>query len=385
MVIGVFTSLSGVGGIQQFSRHAGAVLQEVAQTRGHSSALFSLNDAPGVHSFSVGAASYSFRGFGRRKAGLFAALARLAPKLELAYLGHSNLAPLGMPLRLLHPRLRYWVVAHGVEVWEPLSLLRRWGLRRAHLITAVSADTAERMAKAQGLDPRRIVLLPPALEPGFAALSSSQAPRGVPAGSRVVLSVGRMIASEPGKGFDTVIRAMPQILRSVPECFYVVVGDGDDRNRLERLAEEHQVAKRVLFAGEQTAEELKRHYSRCDVFAMPSRQEGFGIAYLEAMAFGKPVVGGKQGGTSECVRDGRTGFLIEYDCPDVLAERLIQLLQDEHLRSTMGELGRRSVEENFSFEQFRRKLSRLLPGDHPVDDEHRVEDATAGSRQVAKP
>ena len=343
-------------------RHAGAVLWEAAHARGHSCALFSLNDKPGTNSFFVAAAEYTYRGFGRQKTRLIARLAQLAPELKVAYLGHPYLAPLGMFLQLFNRRLQYWVAAHGMEVWQPLPLVRRLGLRRAYGITAVSADTALKMAQAQRLDPRKVFHLPPALESGFANQPIHAAPLDVPPGSRIILSVGRLIAAEPGKGFDTVIRALPQVLRQVPNCCYVVIGIGDDRERLERLAQEKGVRDHVVFAGEQTSDHLKRYYAACDVFAMPSRQEGFGIVFLEAMAFGKPILAGHHGGTPEFVTDGQTGYLVKHDDDGEVATRLIRLLQDDECRRSMGEAGRRWVEENYSFEQFRCRLLSVLAG-----------------------
>ncbi len=362
MILGLFTALSEIGGIQQLSRHAGAVLQQMALDRGGSCLLLGFNDNPGIHSYTVGADAYTFQGFGRSRVRLVAYLAGVAPKLELAYLGHPHLAPLGLSMQMLNRRFPYWVAVHGVEVWSPLSPVRRLALRQARGITAVSAFTAERVVQAQGLDPRKVFLLPPALEPGFANGRRTGASLPLPPQSRLILTVGRLVSSEPGKGIDTVIRALPRVLSVVPDAFYVVVGEGNDQARLERLAQESNVRDRVLFLGEQSLRDLKEYYSRCCAFVMPSRQEGFGIVFLEAMAFGRPIVGGNHGGTPEFVQDGVTGFLVEYDRVDVLADRLIRLLQDEELCRQMGDAGRRTVEANFSFEQFRGRLTRILDG-----------------------
>lgn len=360
MFLGLFTDLFEVGGVQQLSRHAAAVLQQMARERGQRCWLASLNDARGIHSFSLGLEQYSFRGFGRRKGELLAYLARVAPKLRLVYLGHPHLAPVGLFLRLFNRRLPYWVAAHGVEVWTPLSLTRRLALRRARGITAVSAFTAERMAAAQGLDPHKVYALPPALDPGFANGNREAASLSLPPDARVILTVGRLISSEPGKGIDTVIRALPKVLRAVPKCLYVVVGDGDDRNRLEQLAAQHDVRNRVHFVGRQAVSGLKEYYLRSEVFIMPSRQEGFGIVFLEAMACGKPIIGGNHGGTPEIVEDGVTGFLVESGDVGSVADRLTRLLQDDMLRRQMGDAARRRVEGNYTFEQFRRRFIALL-------------------------
>jgi len=96
------------------------------------------------------------------------------------------------------------------------------------------------------------------------------------------------------------------------------------------------------------------------VFVMPSRQEGFGIVFLEAMALGTPVIAGDYGGAPEIVQDGVTGFLVKPDDLEALTDRLIRLLQDEALRKRMGETARRQVEENFTFTRFQEKLTQIL-------------------------
>ena len=342
------------------SRHAGAVLSQMASDRGEPCSLLDLNETRGIHSFTVGNDEYAFRGFGRTKWELLGYVMSIARQVRLAYIGHAHLAPLGLLMRLLNPRFQYWVATHGVEVWHRVSLPRRLALHAARGITAVSAFTAKRMVEAQGVDSRKVFLLPPALEPGFANVGFERDSLPLPPRSRVILTVARLVSSEPGKGVGTVIRALPRVLSVVPDCYYVVVGEGDYRLRLEQLAEENHVRDRVLFVGRQTANDLKKYYCRSDVFVMPSRQEGFGIVFLEGMAFGKPIIGGNHGGTPEIVREGVTGYLVEYDQPDTIADRLIRLLQDEKLRARMGDAGRRWVEENSMFQHFRQRFAQLL-------------------------
>jgi glycosyltransferase involved in cell wall biosynthesis len=176
----------------------------------------------------------------------------------------------------------------------------------------------------------------------------------------MLLTVGRLVSSEPGKGIDAVIKVLPKVIEAVPDAFYVVVGEGDLQPRLEEIAQENSVRDRVIFAGAFQLAQLKGCYSRADVFVMPSRQEGFGIVFLEAMASGKPVIAGDHGGAPEIVRDGVTGFSVDPDDLETLTARLVQLLQDEPLRMKMGAAGRRRVEETFSFTRFEEGLTRIL-------------------------
>jgi len=360
MLLGVFTELASVGGIQQVGRHVGAVLEEFARVRGEPCQLLSLNDPTGRQSFQVGEQQCEFRGFAQRKIELGAQICRLAPKTRFAYFGHAHLAPLGLGLRLLNPHSPYWVVAHGIEVWTRLTPLRRFALHRASRITAVSAYTAQAMNQAQGLDRAKTVVLSPALDPAFAGTANDPRLPGLPSQAPVLLSVGRLVSAEPGKGVDTVLLSLPKVLRAVPDAYFVIIGDGDARPRLEKLAQETGVVDHVIFAGEQPPEVLRGFYERCEIFVMPSRQEGFGVVFLEAMAHGKPVIAGAHGGTLELVEDGVTGYLVSYGDVELLADRLLALLEDQGLRARMGEAGRARFEREFTFERFRGRLLGML-------------------------
>jgi phosphatidylinositol alpha-1,6-mannosyltransferase len=360
MWIGIFPELSEIGGIQQVSRHIGAVLVKNANEQNVPCQLMGLNDAPGRNSFKVGSDEYWLTGFGRNKIALLFRLMCLMPRARIIYFGHVNLAPLGLILRAVRPRIKYWVVTHGVEVWTPLSMIRRTGLRHAQGVISVSADTADRMAKAQGLERDRVSVLSPALDPAFMEAPCNAEVPSLPANGRMLLTVARLISSEPGKGVDSVIAVLPDVLKAVPDLFYVVIGGGDLQPALEAIARESPARDRILFVGKLKLDQLKTYYSRCDVFVMPSRQEGFGIVFVEAMALGKPVIAGAHGGAPEVVCDGETGYLIDSSDYKTLTRRLIQILQDGALCTKMGDAGRERVERNYTFPRFEEKLTRIL-------------------------
>jgi len=360
MWVGVFPELYEVGGIQQVSRHVGAVLVKHALKRNLRCQLLGLNDVCGRGSFKVGTDEYEYTGFGRNKMALISSLFQLMPRIETLYLGHVNLAPLALLLRVVRPRIRYCVVTHGVEVWEPLPTFRRLGLQHAQRVMAVSAYTAREMVKAQKLNPQKVFVLSPSLDPSFAQGPCAGASLPLPPCGRMLLTVARLISSEPGKGVDSVIKVLPKVMKIVPDVFYVIVGGGDLQPRLEEMARESSVRDRVFFIGKLQLEQLKMCYSRTDVFVMPSQQEGFGIVFLEAMAYGKPVIAGDHGGAPEIVQDGVTGFSVNPDDLEALTDRLIQLLQDKALCTRMGDAGRQRVEEDFTFMRFEKKLVRIL-------------------------
>ena len=155
---------------------------------------------------------------------------------------------------------------------------------------------------------------------------------------------------------------MPRIVSEAPGTRYVIVGDGSDREYLMRLAAASDVADAITFLGELTDDEKLDCYSRCDVFALPSEREGFGIVYLEANAFGKPVVGGRIGGVPDAVIHGETGLLVDPRSESEVAEAIIRLLENPEEARRLGDNGRRRVENELTWKESARRLLTVIRG-----------------------
>ncbi len=364
MIIGLFPELEPAGGIQRVGRHLAAVITEFAESRKMDCRLLSLNDTPELHRMSVGDREFVFTGSARAK-GRFAATAlrsaRLHAKLVIA--AHPYLAPVAQGMRIAAPRMKSIVVAHGIETWEPLSTLRRRALRRSNMILTPTQDTANHVATQQQIPRDRIRVLPWALDPDFenlaVATAQSSLPLNYPAG-RVILTVGRWQSNERYKGMDTLITALPRLLHEWPDLHLVAVGDGDDRDWLEQMAKSSGVQGHVHFYTGLTSAELAACYSACEIFALPSRGEGFGLVYLEAMARGKPVIGGAHGGAPEVIDDGKTGYLVQHGDVPQLATSIETLLSDSALEREMGARARERVNREFKFGVFAKSLKKLL-------------------------
>lgn len=360
MILGLFTALLQSGGIEKVNQQAAMVLDEIARTGGQNCALFSLNEPQGQHVLEVDGRNVYVRGFNRDKRRFALATLAAAPKASFAYIAHPNLAPLGLLLKLVRPRARYVVATYGTEVWDPLPFIPRMGLRKACAVSTISRFTADKLIENQRLGGDRITVIPCALSASWQKISKTVSFVKPPVPGRFLLTVGRLVASERQKGVDVVIRSLPEIVESFPDVHYVVIGDGDDRPRLERLARETGVADRVIFAGAVSDEQLAGYYAFCDVFVMPSRQEGFGIVFLEAMIFGRPVIGGNHGGTPEVIADKVNGYLVDHGDIPTLTDRVKQLLRDQALSRQMGVEGRRRVEQDFTFERLHRRMREFI-------------------------
>lgn len=173
-------------------------------------------------------------------------------------------------------------------------------------------------------------------------------------GKKVILTVATLLY--PYKGHDRVIKAMPKVLEKVPNAIYLIVGEGPLIKNLEKLVKELNLEEKVIFAGYVAEADLPKYYNACDVFCMPSggdekkgHVEGFGLVYLEANACGKPVIGGRCGGTVDAIVDGETGLLVNPQDIDEIADALIKLLSDEKYARSLGTNGKRRVEQEFNW------------------------------------
>ena len=171
-------------------------------------------------------------------------------------------------------------------------------------------------------------------------------------GRRVIMTLGRLSAAERYKGIDEVLELMPSLVQEMPDLIYLIVGDGDDRVRLESKTASLGMKRQVVFTGYIPEEQKADHYRLADAFVMPGRGEGFGIVYLEAMACGIPVVASKADASREAVLGGRLGLLTDPRSPEEIRVAIKQALAQP--RSLQKDL------EHFSFDRFVERWHTLL-------------------------
>jgi phosphatidylinositol alpha-1,6-mannosyltransferase len=253
----------------------------------------------------------------------------------------------------------YAVFLHGVEAWGALGESDLRVLQRARLRLANSTFTADRVRAAHP-SIGDIVPCPLALVNDGHGRGFDEADGSLPNDGPIVLVVGRMHASEAYKGHDQLIEAWPAVAAHVPDARLVVVGEGNDRPRLEHKARLVEGGNRITFLGFVSPGLLERCYEKASVFALPSRGEGFGLVYLEAMARGLPCVGSRQDAAGDVIVDGTTGHLVDHADTAALASRLVQLLTSDGDRRAMGEAGRQRLTAEFSEAAFGARLVTAL-------------------------
>lgn len=279
-----------------------------------------------------------------------AVLLALRTKPSVVFAAHPNFSYIACFLARLCGA-RSVLMIHGIDAWKTLSPLRRWGLRRADIVISVSRFTANQAVKANGISSERIRILHNCLDPDLIPVKSSNGSHAVSS----LLTVARITLAER-KGHDQVISALPELLKRFPELKYSIVGDGDGRRQLELLAARKGVGDAVRFHGAVSEKDLMRHYAEASLFIMPSRGEGFGLAFIEAMAQGTPAIGGNVDAAPEVILDGETGYVIDPGSTAEIVDRISQLLCDRSLREQMGRKAALHVQENFSYERFKKGL-----------------------------
>lgn len=308
------------------------------------------------------------RGFGLSTAGafLFARIVghvRALQKSQPIDLIHAHGAlPCGHAAMLLSSEVRvpYVVSVHGLDAFSTEQVKGRAGqwcrrisqrvFRSSKRVICVSERVREQVLEGTGPSCRTSVVYngvnPELFSPGSEEESNELR----------VLSVGNLI---PIKGHELLIRAIGSLRTEFLQLSLEIIGEGPERSRLSVLAHELGIGDYVHFQGRQSRQAVANAMRRCTIFALPSRYEGLGCVYLEAMSAGKPAIGCRGQGIAEIIRQGINGFLVGPDNEKELVLALGMLLRDENLRRNLGRAARDTVLDRLTLEQQAETLARI--------------------------
>lgn len=284
-------------------------------------------------------------------------LTRLLQKLpQLVFFGHIKLAPL---IQILCQPLGipYTILTYGKEVWEPLGSKYQTAMTKADSIWTISRYTRDRTCEINQLNPEKFQIVPCTVDENI--FTTGPGPQDLleqynVVGAKILMTVARLRSSDIYKGVDVTIQALAQIAKTFPNVKYLVIGRGDDRSRLAKLADDLGVTERVIFAGFVPTENLAAHYQLADAYVMPS-QEGFGIVYLEALACGVPVLAGDADGSADPLQDGKLGWRVPHRDSAAVAVACVEMLRGEDKRCDRHWLREQTL-ARFSFESLCQSL-----------------------------
>jgi phosphatidyl-myo-inositol dimannoside synthase len=276
------------------------------------------------------------------------------PPPQVVFAGHINYAlPALWLARLL--RAKFCLQLHGIEAWRALRISNAFAARRADCVLAVSRFTRRQFLRWSAVREERVRVLPNTVadSPVVADQKLLRSQLNLPVNVPVLLTIGRLNHLEQYKGHDRVLAAIPQLLLALPTLQYWIVGDGDDRARLEKICLDNGIEKHVRFLGALAQDDLRSYLAAADLMVMPSTGEGFGIVYLEAMAAGTPAIGLALDGSVDPLADGELGIVATHD----LAQTIISALRTPRLTGAALSM---ATQKRFGRTQFSLTLGRIL-------------------------
>ena len=305
-------------------------------------------------------------GLGRLKFATVLLTRLLQKRPQRVFCGHIKLAPL---IQILCQPLGipYTILTYGKEVWEPLGSKYQTAMSKADSIWTISRYTRDRTCEINQLNPEKFHIVPCTVDENI--FTTGPGPQDLLeqynlVGAKILMTVARLRSSDIYKGVDVTIQALPQIAKTFPNVKYLVIGRGDDRSRLAKLADDLGVTERVIFAGFVPTENLAAHYQLADAYVMPS-QEGFGIVYLEALACGVPVLAGDADGSADPLQDGKLGWRVPHRDSAAVAVACVEMLRGEDKRCDRRWLREQTL-ARFSFESLCQSLQGIFqPSDTP--------------------
>lgn len=266
----------------------------------------------------------------------------------------------------------YFVIVHAGEIrlenlgWRDKRYMY-FTLKNADKIFAVSRYSRQLLINL-GFPENKCVFMPNAVDSDIfnpCIDTTKLKTRFAVGGKKIILSVGRL---EKVKGLDMIIKALPEVIKKVPELYYLIIGEGREEDYLKNLVRDLQLGNYVKFLGFIPYYLLPQYYNLCDVFILASRQircknessnEAFGIVYIEASACAKPVIAGNSGGVKDAVIDRVTGILINPEDIKEITVALVNLLTDGELAQKLGKNGRRRIEQELNWTNIAKQINQI--------------------------
>jgi phosphatidyl-myo-inositol dimannoside synthase len=342
-------NLHGKDGVSALSREVSCALPAP-------SLVLSLHDSAAGGDSSV---DRGVRGAGGSRVRFLADVARAMPRVTpdtVVVCSHLHLAPAARALAWRGERAT--IVLCGIEAWVRVRPAERWAIAGGEVV-AISQHTVDRFKAANPALASTDVIV---CHPGLPAQSSSRVAMTTAfefSTCPTALIVARMSAAEQYKGHDALLDVWPHLLSRHPDAVLAIAGDGDDRTRLEARAAGLGITRAVRFLGRVDDDRLDELYRGCRLFVMPSRDEGFGLVFLEAMRAGKPCIGGR-GAASEIIEHGVSGLIVDPDSRPELTAALERLYSEPDTCRQFGAAGRDRFQSAFTNDCFQTRFRKAM-------------------------
>lgn len=355
------------GGIQKMTRTLAYSLANISKAENWNFRFFSLYDTR-YDLMSQYLPSEKYTGFNNSRLRLGLASIKIAPKADAVILNHINFALIGIVIKLFNPKCRVWLIAHGIEVWRPLSRIKKVFLNSyCNKIICVSNFTREQMITRHGSNPGKCVVLNNVVDPFIKLPGVFDKPEyllnryGLNSSNQVIFTLTRLASSEQYKGHEQVIKAVGDLKQSFPNIKYILSGQYDavEEERIKNLIDKYGVDGQVILTGFLNENELTDHFLLADLFVLPSKKEGFGIVFIEALACGLPVICGNADGSIDAILDGKLGTAINVGDLTELESTIVKYLNSPLTVNRRKNL-QKECRDHFDEKHYREILQQML-------------------------
>lgn len=355
---------SATGGIEKVCRVAGKALYELQkEPEGADTRILSLYDQQQDVNDTYFPKDI-FRGFGTGKTAFLLSAVRAGLKSRVVILSHVNLLIIGYFIKLISPKTKLVLLAHGIEVWNKFPRWKKRMLRSCDLVLPVSEFTRLKMIELYGLEEQKLTTLNNCLDPFLPQPSKAIKEAtllqryGFTETNKVLLTLTRMSSVDRYKGYDQVIQSVYKLKNICPDLRYLLVGNYDEveKVRLQKIIRQLDLKQQVILAGFIPDEELASHYNLADMYIMPSQKEGFGIVFIEAMFYGKPVIAGNVDGSTDALKNGLFGLLVDPSNQEQINDAIVEVFKNKEQYIPKKE----EVMKYFSYEVYKSNLQNAL-------------------------
>lgn len=362
MLFCTLRTFSQTGGIEKVCRVLSKALYEIGVEHHFEVDMVSMYDNTSDANDNPYFLAQQFIGFHEKKIRFVASTILKGRAYNWVLLSHVNLLPVGWAIKKLHPSSKVILLIHGIEVWDRLSTMKRMMLKSCDQVWSVSEFTKARLISENNVPAFKVKVLNNCIDPFLNIKpdtgTSIRKLYGLPEHSKVLLTLTRLSASERRKGYLNVIQALPALLQANPDIYYLIAGKFDEAEKevIQSYARKYDVYNHVKLTGFVEDSLLPSLFTQADVYVMPSKKEGFGIVFIEALLYGLPVIGGNADGTSDALKQGELGVLVNPDDVNAIQKAIEIVISNVKAYTHPQE----KVIDIFGFNTYKKKLFNLI-------------------------
>ena len=305
-----------------------------------------------------------FTGFAGNKVSFVFNAAENWRKDDIIILSHINLLMAGWLIKKVNPSAKIILIGHGIEIWSKLNISKKKMLSVCDHIICVSRFTAQKIKNVHHFPEEKISIINNCIDPflpmpviHFSAQKLKQQ-YGIENDETVLMTLTRLSAKDRYKGYDCVLDALVLLKKNNRKIKYILAGSysGSEKIVVDALITKHGLTDNVILTGYIPDENLTAHFCMADIYVMPSKKEGFGIVFIEAMYYGLPVIAGNKDGSTDALLNGKLGLLVNPDNKEYIYNSIQTIINNK--ASYIPD--RALLMEHFSFDVYKQKFTKIL-------------------------